>query len=1020
MIYEIQTPDGRIIEVEGDEGKEKEAIAAVKNYLAKETTAQIFDEDNFDYETGVNAPGLRAQLDLAETQEEKELVLNQRVGSQGYIRDSANNFALTPLGLQRLGIKPKTNKNVIIDESGFSSGDFADFAGVVGPIAGAVASLSPHVKLLRLVSQVFKNPRLQRAAAVGLGSAAGAGVEEAGELAAGLQAQSAGEVAKDLAFEAAIGGLSQGLFEAGGAAVHAMLGRKANIVDVNIARAIAQGADPSELIGLGAKLGRTPTFKDVQDAQAKGIIETFTPAAVSQRALGREIPGRIQAAAETVFGRKERDEALVKYGNERLQDALKKLGAVDTEVESFASLTSAGRFTAREFDEYMKNLSQKSAIARTEVDNIIKNTIKGIDEGAFDGDITRSGVGQALRDQLKESYDKISNTFKIREQSIDKFLQNNGLDAIQGKIKLDMKQLRKELDDITKRYPTIDKTLADDVKAPPIAVLKKVIKEAQDKEGGISIEALNNTRSALLTLQRNIGLQGGKQSVFLKDAIESIDNIFNNLASGSGFASYLKSSLSGLSTAQKDLARENVKKAAKMIKNYNADYNAAIKPFNDVDVARVTHKARLGSKDIDEIYSVILKKDRPELLNRFLDAITDVESKTKFGMLRTGVKVNKPQREIIKEQLRNNVIREAVRKSVNVVDDTINPVTFAREINKLGSTSKVLFGDLPNFQKILDDFAKINTNFPTSKLQQIAENLNSKEFAQALKKFTDADNQRALAESDRFLRRVRDASPDEVVDTIFRNGQALNVARAKSILGKDSQAFQEVQQESMRSLLRLAVGPGKRVDEVFNPEALERALNAKGNDVLREMFDEKTVKGLRNLVQDLRVMTQGDKGGAGTLIAGAVAVNAFNLAYIPTLIQLGVVGSLLRNPATVRRLAKADKESVSIVLNATKDALRLFLPITIGNEIVETTRELSDLAVREFEKADEQFDITGTIGELGSELQTAQKQIPRLSAQLDLPSIQTVPRQAGAVASESLLGGSSLNEDIARSLDRIA
>ena len=167
-------------------------------------------------------------------------------------------------------------------------------------------------------------------------------------------------------------------------------------------------------------------------------------------------------------------------------------------------------------------------------------------------------------------------------------------------------------------------------------------------------------------------------------------------------------------------------------------------------------------------------------------------------------------------------------------------------------------------------------------------------------------------------------------------------------------------------------------------------------------------------------MTQGDKGGAGTLIAGAVAVNAFNLAYIPTLIQLGVVGSLLRNPATVRRLAKADKESVSIVLNATKDALRLFLPITIGNEIVETTRELSDLAVREFEKADEQFDITGTIGELGSELQTAQKQIPRLSAQLDLPSIQTVPRQTGVVASESLLGGSSLNEDIARSLDRIA
>jgi len=1009
MIYEIKTPDGRIIEVEGDEGQEKEAIAAVKRYLATETTAQIFDEDNFDYETGVKAPGLRAQLDLAETQEEKELVLNQRVGSQGYIRDSANNFALTPLGLRRLGILPKTNKNVIIDESGFSSGDFADFAGVVGPIAGAVASLSPHSKLLRLVSKVFKNPRLQRSAAVGLGSAAGAGVEEAGELAAGLQAQSAGEVAKDLAFEAAIGGLSQGLFEAGGAAVHAMLGRKANIVDINISRAIAQGADPSELIELGTKLGRTPTFKDVKDAQAKGIIETFTPAAVSQRALGREIPGRIQAAAETVFGRKERDEALVRYGNERLQAALKKLGAVDTEVESFAGLTSAGRFTAKEFDEYMQTLSQKSATARTEVDNVIKNTIKGIDEGAFDGDITRGGVGQALRNQLKDSYDQISKTFQKREQSIDEFLQANGLDAIDGKIKLDLRQLQKEIDQITRRYPTIDKTLADDVKAPPIAVLKKVISDAQKKEGGISIEALNNTRSALLTLQRNIGLQGGKQSVFLEKAINSIDKIFDGLASGSSFTA-----IKGLlRTGTQKESFASIKQAAKMIKNYNDDYNAAIKPFNDVDVARVTHKARLGSKDIDEIYSVILKPNRPELLTRFLDAITEVESKTKFGMLRTGVKTNQPQRQIIKEQLRNNLIREAVRKSVNVVDDTINPVTFAREINRLGETTKVLFDDVPNFQRVIDDFTKINTNFPTSKLQSIAENLNSKEFTQALQKFTDADNARALAESDRFISRVTNAAPDEVVDTVFRNGQAANIAKTKSILGADSQAFQEVQQESMRNLLRLTVGPGKRIDEVFNPDALERALNAKGNDVLREMFDDATVKGLRNLVQDLRVMTQGDKGGAGTLIAGAVAVNAFNLAYIPTLIQLGITGSLLRNPAVVRRLAKTDKESVSIVLDAVKDALRLFLPITIGNEILETTRDLSDLAIKEYQKADEEFDISGLIDEVGSDLQTAQKQIPRLSASLDLPEVQQIPQRSVGITSPSVIGLSPVNRDIA-------
>jgi hypothetical protein len=160
-------------------------------------------------------------------------------------------------------------------------------------------------------------------------------------------------------------------------------------------------------------------------------------------------------------------------------------------------------------------------------------------------------------------------------------------------------------------------------------------------------------------------------------------------------------------------------------------------------------------------------------------------------------------------------------------------------------------------------------------------------------------------------------------------------------------------------------------------------------------------------------MTQGDKGGAGTLIAGAVAVNAFNLAYIPTLIQLGITGSLLRNPAVVRRLAKTDKESVSIVLDAVKDALRLFLPITIGNEILETTRDLSDLAIKEYQKADEEFDISGLIDEVGSDLQTAQKQIPRLSASLDLPEVQQIPQRSVGITSPSVIGLSPANRDIA-------
>jgi len=282
----------------------------------------------------------------------------------------------------------------------------------------------------------------------------------------------------------------------------------------------------------------------------------------------------------------------------------------------------------------------------------------------------------------------------------------------------------------------------------------------------------------------------------------------------------------------------------------------------------------------------------------------------------------------------------------------------------------------------------------------------------AVTKLVDAENAKHLVETDRLLSRIQSADPEEIVTTLFRNGQAGNIAKIKEIVDPDT--FQRIQQDSMRDLLNLAVGPGKRVDEVFNPEALERALNAKGDAVLDEMFGREAVKGLRNLVQDLRVMTAAEGGGAGTLIAGAVAVNAFNLTMLPTLVQLGVVGSVMRNPAVVRRLAKADKESVSIVMQAFRDALRLFPAISIGQSIAEGGEKLGAIA----EEAIDETNLGGITEELSTQLQTQQP--PKLTTQLDLPEISPVPARPSGIISPSLLGDSDANLDIAQRLSNIA
>ena len=94
MIYEIELPDGRIIEVEGEPGQEERAIQTVKDYLAKEAVGKSLDEEEFDYETGIQNGFLRAQLDMADTPEEKTGVLQKYVGSDGFVADTRGNIGI--------------------------------------------------------------------------------------------------------------------------------------------------------------------------------------------------------------------------------------------------------------------------------------------------------------------------------------------------------------------------------------------------------------------------------------------------------------------------------------------------------------------------------------------------------------------------------------------------------------------------------------------------------------------------------------------------------------------------------------------------------------------------------------------------------------------------------------------------------------------------------------------------------------------------------------------------------------
>ena len=1004
MIYEIELPDGRIIEVEGEPGQEERAIQTVKEYLAKEGTAQIIEEEDFDYKTGIQNAFLRAQLDMADNMEEKEGVLQRYAGSDGFIRDTRGNLAVTPLGQKRLSARgmldknQQSNKNIVIDEEGFSFSDFADFGGTVGPLAGAIAALSPHGRLLKTLQPFLKSDRVSRAAAAAIGTGGGQLGEEALETVRGLQKQTIGEVGGEVFTEAAIGGIGQGLFEGGGAALHAFLGRKAPIEDLNIARSIASGADPAEVELLKNRLGRMPTFEEIKKAQADGTISSFTEAAVSQRALGAAIPGRIQAASETVYGRTERDKKLIQYGNERLKKFLEDLNDETLDLQAVGNAFRTGQLTKGEVDTLIKQMSDNAAKTNKDVQEYVKNAIQQIDNGAFTLRPDRIGIGQKIRDDLKEIYDNqfgivlndageevAVGSYVTRSRKIDNFLVANDLDAVYGGVEIDLKSLAKEIDNLVKKQPGLAlQSAIEEVPSNPIAALQKILKDSQGK---MSIESLNNLRSSILAVKRASGAGTKDIGVALNKVEREITDIFKKMESGNSF-------ITVRTGIDKKEAADKISEAAKMIRTYNSDYQKAIKPFNDVVVSKIRKEAASNAFDVDQIYSQVVRKDYPTALNRVLNAL---DSRTRTE---------------VKSELQKNVLREALANSVDDLGN-VNPVSFAKFINdKLGSTKDVLFDNIPDLKIILSDFGKINTKLDAKKFSEIVERLEMPEFRNVITKLVDAENAKHLVETDRLLSRIQSADPEEIVTILFRNGQAGNIAKIKEVVDPDT--FQRIQQDSMRDLLNLTVGPGKRVDEVFNPEALERALNAKGDAVLDEMFGRETVKGLRNLVQDLRVMTAAEGGGAGTLIAGAVAVNAFNIAMLPTLVQLGVIGSIMRRPGVVRYFAKKDKESVGIVMQAFRDALRLFPAISLGQGIVEGTEQLGTIA----EEAIDEASLGDITEELSTQLQTQQP--PRLTTQLDLPEVSPVPASPSGIMSPSLLGGSPANIDIAQRRFNIA
>ena len=113
----------------GDRPTQKE-FSAIRDILSKLLKASPQEaKPEFDTKSGVKNAKLRAALSIAENSEEEENILAKAgFAAEDYIRDDRGRLALTPSGSKKLGIE--SDKNIMIDEEGFSRYDLADLAGI--------------------------------------------------------------------------------------------------------------------------------------------------------------------------------------------------------------------------------------------------------------------------------------------------------------------------------------------------------------------------------------------------------------------------------------------------------------------------------------------------------------------------------------------------------------------------------------------------------------------------------------------------------------------------------------------------------------------------------------------------------------------------------------------------------------------------------------------------------------------------------------------------------------------------
>ena len=1062
-IYDVKLAEGVVVRVKA--GNPKDAKAKALAAVAKREGSKAYDKVFFDYETGIQDNSLRASLSVAEDfydetgkyVSEKENVLKDYVGSGGFIRDSKGSIALTPLGQSRIGLKA-SNKNIVIDENKrFTSGDFADMAGYAGPILGSVAAVNPYmrgVKFLRgLLGSAVGRPLL-----VGAGAAGGKGVEEANEMQRGLQMQNEEEIAGMLKDEALLGFVAQGAGEALGGIFATYFGKTADVGAIRDSKFLMEGWDLTDIFRIDSQLA---IKKNILDPASKKIDQSYkasrkevlkelkkqkikpkfknTRGIVTQSALGRSIPARGQSIAEAVTGSSKREKLATNNLLAQMNRFFESVGKKDATVDEFISSGVIGKIATTEFKKATSNF--QGAVNQTDnlLDDLLKNMLDEMNTVRFLNykGLAKEGavLKQELQDIMYQSYNTWNKSNNEMYQAAEKALkQNIGDETITKALQAEKGRFKEILDDFNTQDEFFQYSGAT----------YKYIKDLS--EGKVdNLQKLINARKEFAAVQNDL-YSRGKSSGSIYRAVKAADigvkNLLDSVGTGNAFLG-------------KGVTKESIEKSQQALKIFNEatqNYASTVGKYQGTVYKDIINKIKAakggnGKLDPEEIFGFIDDPLKGDQIKEILNA------------------VNPDLKEVYRGQLTALLFKNAIADSVDPATKLINPVSLSKNImkydNKGGnSTLKELFGpkysqniallkdinalkpkithkEMKNFMLRLETNPEkfIMTSNPNFKGGMIPEIDTANKILETFKKrATIAQDAEAFSKK-QFMRNVNNETPEKIVQNIFRPNSAadikylkLNMKPYKRINPETGveeivDTFSLIQENAMGQLLTDAVSVGKlktsaKLSDIFKPNQFRNALESYGDETLEAMFGKEQLIAFKALQQSLDLQVGAAKGlTAGGIVAGAIGAQALNISLMPTILGLKVFSLVFSNPRIVKLMANTDTGSVMAVLEAFTQAARL----AGAKNIYDSTSGVKESITQEMRQQIESPENQSAAEELRGQVEQVTK--PLLNAIPDLPDIMPTNPTAQnnqAPISRSLLGGSSLNEDIAQSLGRLA